>query len=300
MRQLCRNLRAEPDGSGLTELSEHHPDQLEGRPSLDRTDAREPIASIDGRLFVASVEKGLQVLRAFYNRPRALSLSDVAELAGMSRSSAQRFLYTLKALGYLRQDPETRRYTLSPRVLDFGFAYLRNDALVETAFPYLLEASKRTRETVNLTELDGPEVIYVSRFPSRNVISVDIVLGARLPVYCTAPGRVMLAHMDEAAARQLLARSRLAPRTPYTEVDPDRILTLAAEARRRGYAVSNQETFVGDISVAAPVRDHAGRVSAAVNVAVPHPRWSVAAAEEQLAHVVVETARAISKAIGGA
>jgi IclR family transcriptional regulator, pca regulon regulatory protein len=277
------------------ELSEHRPESAAKRPN-----GREPGAAIDGRLFVGSVEKGLQVLRAFYNRPRPLSLTDVSDLTGMSRSSAQRFLYTLKALGYLRQDVETRRYTLSPRVLDFGFAYLRNDALVETAFPYLLEASKRTRETVNLTELDGAEVIYVSRFPSRNGISVDIVLGARLPVYCTAPGRIMLAHMDEAAARRLLARSVIMARTPYTEINPERILSQAEEARRRGYAVSNQETFVGDISVAAPVRDHRGQVTAAVNVAVPHPRWSVVTAEEQLAPVVVETARAISKAIGGA
>jgi IclR family transcriptional regulator, pca regulon regulatory protein len=281
----------------VAELSEQGFDSAAERPRHKRQD---PVAAIDGRLFVGSVEKGLQVLRAFYNRPRPLSLSDVADLTGMSRSSAQRFLYTLKNLGYLRQDVETRRYTLSPRVLDFGFAYLRNDPLVETAYPYLLEASKRTRETVNLTELDGPEVIYVSRFPSRNVISVDIVLGARLPVYCTAPGRIMLAHMDEAAARHLLARSAMKARTPFTEVNPERILAQAAEARRRGYAVSNQETFVGDISVAAAVRDHCGQVTAAVNVAVPHPRWSVGAAEEQLAPVVVETARAISKAIGGA
>ena len=289
----------EPFVNGIPKLSEHNPSQLDRLHSLQNIDAKDPDAEIDSRLFVGSVEKGLKVLRAFYHRRRALSLLDVTALTGMSRSSAQRFLYTLKALGYLRQDPETRRYTLSPRVLDFGFAYLQNDALVECASPYLLEASKRARETVNLTRLDGPEVIYVSRFPSRNVISVDVVLGERLPVYCTAPGRIMLAHMDETSARQLLARSELVARTPYTEVDPERILMLAHEAGQRGYAVSNQETYVGDISMAAPVRDDTGAVTAAVNIAVPHPRWSVEAAEEKLAHVVVETARAISKAIGG-
>ena len=246
---------------------------------------------VDRRLFVGGVDKGLQVLRAFYDRPTPLSLTDVAAATGMGRSAAQRFLYTLKALGYLRQNPSTKRYTLSPSVLDFGYAYLRNDSLVEKSFTYLLDASKRTDETVNLTELDGTEVIYVSRFPSRKVISVDIILGARLPVYCTAPGRAMLSQMTPADAEAIIARSDRVARTPFTEVAPDRIMARVAEARRLGYALSNQESYVGDISVASPVRDHAGRVLAAVNIAVPHPRWSLSAVERDLSPVVIETAR---------
>jgi IclR family transcriptional regulator, pca regulon regulatory protein len=256
------------------------------------------VQDIDRRLFVGGVDKGLQVLRAFYDRPTPLSLTDVAAATGMGRSAAQRFLYTLKALGYLRQNPSTRRYTLSPRVLDFGFAYLRNDSLVEKSFTYLLDASKRTDETVNLTELDGTEVIYVSRFPSRKVISVDIILGARLPIYCTAPGRAMLSQMAPSEAEAILARSNLIARTPFTEVAPARIMKRVAEARKLGYALSNQESYVGDISVASPVRDHTGRVLAAVNIAVPHPRWSLTAVEKELSPVVIETARAISKALG--
>lgn len=264
-----------------------------------RSDAKSPaVPEVDRRLFVGGVDKGLQVLRAFYDRPMPLSLTDIAAVTGMGRSAAQRFLYTLKALGYLRQNPSTKRYTLSAKVLDFGFAYLRNDSLVEKAFTYLLDASKRTDETVNLTELDGTEVIYVSRFPSRKVISVDIILGARLPVYCTAPGRAMLSQMAPPEAEAIIARSDLVARTAFTEVAPARIMKRVEEARRLGYALSNQESYVGDISVASPVRDHAGRVLAAVNIAVPHPRWSLTAVERELAPVVIETARAISKALG--
>lgn len=129
--------------------------------------------SVDSRLFVGGVEKALRVLRAFYGQPGPQSLTDIANATGLGRSAAQRFLYTLKALGYLRQDQSTRRYTLSPKVLDLGYAYLRNDYLVDKAFPYLLEASKRTDGSVNLTELDDTEVIYVSRLPSRNIITAD-------------------------------------------------------------------------------------------------------------------------------
>jgi IclR family pca regulon transcriptional regulator len=264
----------------------------------DRQASDEPGGAPDPRLFVAALEKGLTVLRAFYDQPHALSLTEIAERTGLGRSAVQRFLYTLRMLGYLRQEPRTRRYVLSPRVLDFGYAYLRNDSLVETSFPYLLEASKRSRETVNLTELDDTDVIYVSRFPSRNVISVDILLGARLPAFSTAPGRAMLAFMPTSEAQAVLARSALRPLTPYTLTDQKRIVAALAEIRTRGYALSDQETYLGDLSTAAPVRDHDGRVRAAVNIAVPTPRWSLAQMEQELTPIVVETARAISKALG--
>lgn len=252
----------------------------------------------DPRLFVGGLDKGLTVLRAFYDQPRALSLTEVAERTRLGRSTVQRFLYTLRVLGYLRQDRRTKRFTLSPRVLDFGYAYLRNDRLVETAFPYLLEASKRSRETVNLTERDGTDVIYVSRFPSRNVISVDILLGARLPVFSTAPGRAMLAFMPEDKARAVIARSNVRALTPYTTTDPGAIFAELQRIHARGYALSNQETFAGDLSTAAPVLDHDGCVVAAVNIAVPTPRWTMEQMERELTPIVVETARAVSKALG--
>ena len=252
----------------------------------------------DSRLFVGSVEKALTVLNVFYDSPEGVSLTEVARRTGFTKSAAQRFLYTLKVLKYLRQDAGTRRYSLAPRVLDLGYAYLRNDRLVEKAFPYLLEASKRTDETVNLTELDETEVLYVSRFPSRNVISVDIVLGARLPAFCTAPGRAMLALLAEGEAAAIIERSVLTARTPFTITDPAVILEKLSEVRQNGFALSNQEAFVGDISVAAPVLGHRGNVLAAVNIAVPTPRWNVKQVQRKLTPVAIETARAISKAMG--
>lgn len=255
--------------------------------------------SVDKRLFVGGVEKALRVLRVFYEQPGPQSLTDVANTTGLGRSAAQRFLYTLKALGYLRQDRSTRRFTLSPRVLDLGYAYLRNDYLIDKAFPYLLEASKRTDETVNLTELDDTEVIYVSRLPSRNIITADIVLGQRLPAFCTAPGRAMLAGLLQEEAADVIERSKRERRTKFTVTDPGEINNQLAVTRQKGYAISNQETFIGDLSVAAPVHNHAGEVIAAVNIAVPHPRWSMDRAEELLPPVVLETARAITKTLGG-
>lgn len=253
----------------------------------------------DPRLFVSAIDKGMRVLRAFYDAPNPLSLTEITKITGFGVSACQRFLYTLKSLGYIRQDAATKRYSLAAKVLDFGYAYLRNDDLVEQSFPYLLDAHKRTDETFNLTELDGTDVIYVSRFPSRKVISVGLVLGSRLPAFCTAPGRAMLAFMPSDQALSVLEGARREPRTPYTVTDLAAILADLDVIRQRGYAISDQQAYVGDISIAAPVRNHREQVVAAVNIALPTPRWTVQQAEQTFAPIVMETARAISKVLGG-
>jgi len=267
------------------------------RARFAKAEAMDGTGNIDPRLFVAGVSKALAVLHAFYDQHVPLSLTEIAERTGIGRSAAQRFVYTLRVLGYLDQDRRTKRYALTPKVVDFAHAYLRNDSLLEKAFPYLLEASKQTDETVNLTRLDGTEVIFLSRFPSRNVISADLVVGSRLPAFCTSPGRAILAHLDEARARSILEAEPRRPRTAYTITDLDSILERLQRIRRSGFETALQECFPGDLSVAAPVFGHDGQVVAAVNIAVPTPRWTEDALVSELAAVVVDTARAISGAL---
>ena len=185
-------------------------------------------------------------------------------------------------------------------MLELGFTYLRTDALVERAAPYLLEASRRSEETVNLTELDGTEVVYVARVPSRHVISVDVILGTWLPAYCTATGRAILAFLPEDEARDILERSDRIAYTEVTETDLDALMGRLAEARRDGFAVAAEEYYIGDLSIAAPVFDFSCRPVAAVNMAVPSGRWTVAAVRKRLAGIVLDTARAISRTEGGA
>ncbi len=123
-------------------------------------------------------------------------------------------------------------------------------------------------------------------------------MGTRLPAYCTAPGRVLLAPLERAKIDLVFAKSDLIKHTELTETDPRRLHEILAQVRRQGYALSNQEAFVGDISVAAPIFDDQDNVTAAVNVAVPFPRWSVAKAKRQLIPVVRDVGKAVSKALG--
>ncbi len=255
--------------------------------------APEPTGA-DNRLYVGTVRKAFSVLYAFRHSDLPLSLAEIAERTGIGRSATQRFVHTLLALGYLRQDPATRRYRLTARMLDFACAYLRNDPLVGAAFPHLREASRRTGETVNLTRRDGDQIIFVSRFTSTTVISADLVIGSRLPLFCTSPGRAILAHLPQPVVDDILDRQPLVAYTPMTITDPAALRDRLQAVRANGYETAIQEYFSGDLSIAAPIFRADGQVSAAVNIAVAAPRWTSARLVQELAPAVVETARAVS------
>jgi IclR family pca regulon transcriptional regulator len=249
-------------------------------------------------LYVTSVEKAFRVLDALNNIGRPARLSDLAPLTGLGRSATQRFLFTLRALGYVNQDATTKTYSLASKMLEFGRAYLSADAIRETAVPFLDTANRDSAETVNLTILDRKEVVYVVRFPSHHVVSVDLAVGSRLPAYCTAPGRAILAHLDEAEAAAIVEGSAREKRTPFTVTAKASIMKILGTVRELGFCINNQEAFVGDLSIAAPVFGHTGKVVAAVNIAVPTPRWTINRAEQELVPIVVKAAKSITDALG--
>jgi len=256
-------------------------------------------APVESALFVGSIARCFHVLEALNAAARAVSLTELAALAGVPRGAVQRITHTLKALGYLRQHPRTRAYTLSGRMLDFGHTVLATDRLRERAYPVLEALNRSTGETVNLMEMEGDEIVYVARFPSVHAVSVDLHVGSRLPAFCTAAGRAMLARLDPAAATTRLARMTRKPMTSRTVTDVAELKRRLADVRRQGYALNDQEAFVGDISVAAALVDADGETVGAINIAVPSPRWRVDDVRRKLAPQVVATARDISAELGG-
>lgn len=252
----------------------------------------------DSGLFVGSVEKAFEVLRVLSAAPTPLGLSEVVKVSGMGKSAAQRFLHTLSALGYIRQDKESKAYSITARVLDLAQSYLGADGLREKASPFLRAANLKTEETVNLSVLDRLSVLYLMRYQGFHEISVELSIGSKLPAFCTAPGRVILAFLEESECNWVLEKSDIKAYTPYTVTDKSKILGALAAIRRDGYFISNQEAFVGDISIAAPVFNFAGRVIAAVNTAVPTSRWTVDKVRERLMPVTVAVAADISAAMG--
>ena len=256
--------------------------------------AANPAASRSS-LFVGSPEKAFQVLHAFDGPSRHLTLVDIARASGLDRSATQRLVHTLEALGYLYRIPDTRNYGLTTKVLQFSYNYVRANELIDKASPYLLDISRRLGETTNLLELDGHEIVFVARFPGQHLVNIDIVVGARLPALFTAAGIAILSRLSDDRVREVLAQTRLDPLTHYTETNPDKLLERVRKVARRGYAVIENETVLGDISVAAPVTDYGGMGVAAINISVPTSRWSRERAEAELAQHVQVAATSISK-----
>ncbi len=247
----------------------------------------------DSGLFVQSLEKGLAILRAFDAKHRHMSLPELAQAAGVSKSAAQRFAHTLETLGYLRRDERTRRLSLSPRTLDLGCAYLQSHWLIEHANPFLLDLNRTCGETVNLSEPDGTSMVFVARFTSHRHMPIHMPVGRRLPMFCTASGRAFLSTLEPSAARELLRASNRERYAPNTIVDLHTLEGLVAEARERGWAWANEEYYRGDINFAVPVRDRQGRGLGAINVSLPTSRWKFEEGREKTVPLLVETARAI-------
>jgi DNA-binding IclR family transcriptional regulator len=224
-----------------------------------------------------------------------MRLGEIAAATGFDMSAAQRFTATLESLGFLRKD-EFKRYHVTFKVFQLGFAYLQSETSIDTAMPFLQEAHRACEESVNFTQIDGLDVVWIVRLPSLHAVSVDVSVGARFPAYCTAPGRAILAHLPPAQALDILQRSKRVRLTSFTKTDLGQILAAIETARRDGVAVSNQECFLGDISTAAAVFDGAGQVLGAVNIAVPALRWTPEQVRQRLSPLIARTATAISAA----
>ena len=170
------------------------------------------------REFVASLARGLAVVRAFSKDAREMTLSEVAQKTGLTRAAARRFLLTLEALGYVAIDG--RRFRLTPKVLDLGFSYLSSMDLWDVAMPYMEEVSATIHESCSASVLEGCDIVYVARVPTKRIMSVALSIGARLPAIATSMGRVLLAQLDDDALQQHLGSCPVRAHTAHTVTDP--------------------------------------------------------------------------------
>src|SRR5215831_17527536 len=182
--------------------------------------------------FVQSLDRGLAVIRAFGPERERLSLSEVARATGLTRAAARRFLLTLVKLGYVRSDG--REFSLRPKVLELGYAYLSGLALPEVAMPHLEELSAKVRESSSISVLDGHNIVYVARVATKRIMTVAISVGTRFPAYAASMGRVLLAGLSPEELDQYLAEATFEAFTELTVTDPDRLREIIGEVRRQG------------------------------------------------------------------
>ena len=223
--------------------------------------------------FVQSLDRGLKVIRSFDSEHRELALSDVARATGLTRAAARRFLLTLVTLGYM--NVSDGRFSLSPRVLELGYAYLSSLTLPEVALPHMEALVAKVNESSSICVLDDTDIVYVARVPTRRIMSITLSVGTRLPAYATSMGRVLLSSLPDAELEERLGRIEVRPLSARTVTDKATLRTLLDQARTQGYAAVDEELEEGLRSLAVPIRDASGSVLAALNVSVHASRTTI-------------------------
>lgn len=222
--------------------------------------------------YVQSFARGLSVIRAFGPERSQMTLSEVAAVTGLTRAGARRILLTLEHLGYVTV--EDRKFALTPRILELGYAYLSGTPLWNLALPYMEEVAELTRESCSVSVLEGADIVYILRLSTHKVMTINLAVGSRLPAWATSMGRVLLAGLPEVEQDRLLDASQIQAYTPSTLTDRAALKRALAEVREQGYACVVQELEPGLQSVAVPIVDRSGRVTGAMNVSGHANRYS--------------------------
>jgi IclR family pca regulon transcriptional regulator len=221
--------------------------------------------------FVEALARGLDVVAALGGGP--MTLAEVASAADLARPTARRLLLTLEELGYVRIDDAA--YSLTPRVLRLGTAYVGAQGLWEVARPHLEDLVGRTGESSSMAQLDGSDIVYVARVSVPKIIALRVEIGTRFPAAQTSQGKVLLSALPPADVPEVLAEPSQSGLPPYIGTNIEQLLEELSQVRARGWALADEELAPGVRSVAVPVRDGTGAVRAAMNVTVHAAATSV-------------------------
>jgi IclR family transcriptional regulator, pca regulon regulatory protein len=224
--------------------------------------------------FMTSLARGLAVIQAFSTRTDPLTISHVSSKTGFSRAAVRRCLYTLAQLGFAGSD-DGRHFFLRPRILALGHSYISSMPLAAAAQPVLERISHLLHESCSIAALDGVDIVYVARANVTRIMSIDLRVGSRLPAYCTSMGRVLLANLPPEELESYLSRAELTRRTSRTIVSREKLRQVLRLIRRNGYSIVDQELEHGLRSMAVPIHNSGGKVTAALNVGAQAQRVSI-------------------------
>ncbi|RYF49645.1 MAG: IclR family transcriptional regulator [Comamonadaceae bacterium] len=250
---------------------------------------------VPGDHHVQSFARGLAVIRSFSAAAPEQTISEVATATNLTRAGARRILLTLQGLGYVTVTG--RAFRLTAKVLDLGFAYLTSLPMWELAEPVLQALVHQVQESSSIAVLEGSDIVYVLRIPTRKIITINLAVGSRLPAHCTSMGRVMLAALPPARLEAVIEHAQsLAP----SPIDLPQLHRCLDEVRTQGWAMVDEELEPGLISLAAPVRNTQGEVIAAINLSSHRSRMSAAKMKRELLPELSRAAEDISHAIRAA
>lgn len=245
-----------------------------------------------------SVLKALEIIELL-DLEGALGITEIALRLGMDKSSVFRALNTLKSKYYVRQDPDTLKYSNSFKLFEMGHNVVRETGLPRAASHFMRQLSCEVEGAVNLGVRDGHRAVYIDKIDSESTVRVNLKVGQSLPLYSTGMGKSLMAFLPEDSLRELLDDLVFEKSCPNTHDGPDSLLDDLAEVRRRGYAVDDEEHLPGLFCVAAPIFDAGGAVIAAISVAYVKIALSDRSTVEKLAHQVIKASNGCTASLGG-
>lgn len=238
------------------------------------------MASTDNESFVRAFSRGLDVIEALGNGVRKKSISNIADETGLSRAAARRLLMTLAERQFVTTDGKT--FALSPRVLNLGLTYLHTLPFWPYAQPALEELRATTHESCGMAVLDGADIVYVLRVPSRRILAMNANIGTRLPALNVSLGQVLLSDLDDEALKNFCADTDFIPRTSKSITSAKTLKPALDQIRSKGYAWVDGELDPAICGIAVPLRDRAGKIIAAINISLISGAWSEAKARKHL------------------
>jgi IclR family pca regulon transcriptional regulator len=232
-----------------------------------------PTPVIHPRDLIAGLQKGLALMQVFSAEQPRLSVPQAARLSGLTPSAARRFLLTLVHEGFAQTD--SREYWLTPKALRLGQAYVDSAQLPRMLRPIIEQVARQTQEHVSVGTRDGDEIIHLVRSRYSHVTSLSIRPGSRVPMYCTAGGRVWLAWLGEGAQAEYFARIALQASTPYTQTDPVLLQAELQRVKAQGFCIVDQEYEIGMRVLGVPLLDRAGQLQATLTITTHASRLSM-------------------------
>src|SRR5699024_1721550 len=217
-----------------------------------------------------SLKRGLDILRLFDEENVTLSLSEVSQKLGVSRTVPYRLMYTLKEEGYLEQDSITKRYQLTPKVLSLGYSYINSFKLPELLQPFLEEIRDDLQASCYLSVLNEKDVVYVGSAPMKELTGINVSVGTRIPAHATANGKLLLAYQPIDKIKKMYSTEEFRKFTNYTFSSREQLINELLLIKEKGYAKTDKEFLDFISSVAVPIFDNTYSVSAAINVVVPN------------------------------
>jgi DNA-binding IclR family transcriptional regulator len=248
--------------------------------------------------FVPGLQRGLRVLEVIAEARQPLGATEIARQIGVTRSSAFRLIYTLRHMGFLEMARDGRSFTLGPRVLNIGFAYLDSMDIIDVARADLELLRDRTNVSAHLSIRDGGEMLYLICIQTRSGFLSTINVGARFPAYATPMGWLLLSDLPPREIAALYGNVPMQPLTSQTPTDIATLVQRTGQAAIDGYVLSRAIIEPGGSSIAAPVHDKSGKVVAAIDIAGPDSAFDIARLDRDYLTEVLATARRISARLG--